>query len=93
MLVREYHMAIEQLINRLGQQFGERLPSQLKAAQHELEDHLKVILRDALSRMELLTRDEFDVQQTLLAKTRAKVDLLEQQLRSLEAQLNTQLPR
>lgn len=83
-------MAIEQLINRLGQQFGERLPIQLKTAQHELEDHLKVILRDALSRMELLTRDEFDVQQMLLAKTRAKVELLEQQLRSLEAQLNSQ---
>ena len=86
-------MAIEQLINRLGQQFGERLPVQLKTARHELEDHLKVILRDALSRMELLTRDEFDVQQTLLAKTRAKVDQLEQQLRSLEAQLNAHAPR
>ncbi|MES2909416.1 MAG: accessory factor UbiK family protein [Pseudomonadota bacterium] len=86
-------MAIEQLINRLGQQFGEHLPVQLKAARHELEDHLKIILRDALSRMELLTRDEFDIQQTLLAKTRAKVDQLEQQLRSLEAQLNEHTPR
>ena len=83
-------MAIEQLINRLGKQFGDRLPSQLTTARHELEDHLKVILRDALSRMDLLTRDEFDIQQTLLAKTRAKVDQLEQQLRSLEAQLNAQ---
>ncbi len=86
-------MAIEQLINRLGQQFGEHLPAQLKTARHELEDHLKVILRDALSRMELLTRDEFDVQQTLLAKTRAKVDQLEQQLRNLEAQLNANSAR
>lgn len=86
-------MAIEQLINRLGQQFGERLPSSLTTARHELEDHLKVILRDALSRMDLLTRDEFDVQQTLLAKTRAKVDALEKQLRQLEAQLNSQASR
>jgi len=86
-------MAIEQLINRLGQQFGDRLPGSLKTARHELEDHLKVILRDALSRMDLLTRDEFDVQQTLLSKTRAKVDALEQQLRSLEAELNTKASR
>ena len=67
-------MAIEQLINRLGQQFSDRLPSSLSSARHELEDHLKVILRDALSRMDLLTRDEFDIKQTLLAKTRAMVD-------------------
>lgn len=81
-------MAIEQLINRLGQQFSDRLPSSLSGTRQELEDHMKVILRDALSRMDLLTRDEFDVQQTLLAKTRAKVDRLEQQLRALESQLN-----
>jgi BMFP domain-containing protein YqiC len=37
--------------------------------------------------MDLLTRDEFDVQQTLLARTRSKVDALEAQLRELEAQL------
>lgn len=86
-------MGIEQLINRLGQQFSDRLPSSLSSARHELEDHLKVILRDALSRMDLLTRDEFDIQQTLLAKTRAKVDQLEQQLRTLEAQLNSASPR
>lgn len=86
-------MAIEQLINRLGQQFSDRLPSSLSSARHELEDHLKIILRDALSRMDLLTRDEFDIQQTLLAKTRAKVDQLEQQLRTLEAQLNSASPR
>ena len=76
-------MAHETLINRLGQQFGERLPSSLQTARSELEG----LLRDALSRMDLLTRDEFDVQQTLLARTRSKVDALESQLRDLEAQL------
>ncbi|MEO6698393.1 MAG: accessory factor UbiK family protein [Paraperlucidibaca sp.] len=80
-------MAHETLINRLGQQFGERLPSSLQTARNELESTLKGLLRDALSRMDLLTRDEFDVQQTLLARTRSKVDALEAQLRTLEAQL------
>lgn len=80
-------MAHESLINRLGQQFGERLPNSLQTARSELEATLKGILQDALSRMDLLTRDEFDVQQTLLARTRSKVDSLETQLRSLEAQL------
>lgn len=83
-------MAIEQLINRLGQQFGDRLPEQVRAIRGELEDNLKMLLRDALSRMDLLTRDEFDIQQQLLAKTRSKVDSLEQQIKALEVQLTAQ---
>lgn len=79
-------MAIEHVVNRLGQQFGERLPAPLRGMREELEGTVKSLLRDALSRMDLLTRDEFDIQQTLLARTRARVDDLEQQLRQLEQQ-------
>lgn len=80
-------MAIEHVVNRLGQQFGERLPAPLRGMREELEGTVKSLLRDALSRMDLLTRDEFDIQQTLLARTRARVDDLEQQMRQLEQQL------
>lgn len=80
-------MAIEQLVNRLGQQFGELLPANLRGVRGELENNLKMLLRDALARMELLTRDEFDIQQNLLARTRSKVEALEQQIKALEAQL------
>lgn len=82
-------MAIEQLVNRLGQQFGERLPASVHTMRAELEENLKMLLRDALSRLDLLTRDEFDIQQHLLARTRSKVEALEAQIRSLEAQLTT----
>ena len=80
-------MAIETLINRLGQQFGARLPASVHTARHELEDTLKSLLREGLSRMDLLTRDEFDIQQTLLARTRSKVDALEARIRELEGAL------
>ena len=80
-------MALETLINRLGQQFGERLPASVHTVRHELEDTLRALLREGLSRMDLLTRDEFDIQQTLLARTRSKVDALETRIRELEAQL------
>ena len=83
----EKDMAIEPLINRLGQQFGELLPANLRGVRNELEDNLKIVLRDALARLDLLTRDEFDIQQTLLARTRSKVETLEQQVKALEAQL------
>jgi len=80
-------MAIEQLVNRLGQQFGELLPANLRGVRSELEGNLKMLLRDAMSRMELLTRDEFDIQQELLSRTRGRVEALEQQIKALEAQL------
>lgn len=80
-------MAIDPLINRLGQQFGELLPANLRGVRNELEDNLKIVLRDALARLDLLTRDEFDIQQTLLSRTRGKVEALEQQVKALEAQL------
>lgn len=80
-------MAIDPLINRLGQQFGELLPANLRGVRNELEDNLKIVLRDALARLDLLTRDEFDIQQTLLSRTRDKVEALEQQVKVLEAQL------
>lgn len=80
-------MALEPLIHRLGQQFGERLPQQATALRHELENTLTQLLREGLSRLDLLTRDEFDLQQQILQRTRQKIEALEAQVRQLEQQL------
>lgn len=80
-------MAHDHFINRLSQQFGDRLPSSLLSTRAELEDTLRSLLRDALSRMDLLTRDELDLQQALLARTRSKVDALEKVVEGLEARI------
>lgn len=80
-------MALETLINRLGEQFGDHLPASVRAMRGELEDTLKLLLREGLGRMDLLTRDEFDIQQRLLARTRSKVEDLEARVRLLEARV------
>ena len=80
-------MAIETLINRLGEQFGDHLPASVHAMRGELEETLKLLLREGLGRMDLLTRDEFDIQQRLLARTRSKVEDLEARVRLLEARV------
>lgn len=82
-------MAIEHLVNRLGEQFGNHLPASVQAVRGELEDTLKLLLREALGRMDLLTRDEFDVQQRLLGRTRQRVTELEAQVAALEARVTT----
>ena len=43
------------------------------------------MLNQGFSRLDLVTREEFDVQAQVLAKTRAKVDMLEARLAELEA--------
>jgi BMFP domain-containing protein YqiC len=51
----------------------------------DLEKNVKAMLSQGFSRLDLVSREEFDVQTQVLAKTRAKVDALEARLAELEA--------
>ncbi len=53
----------------------------------EVRDKMRAVLRAALDRMELVTREEFEVQQAVLAKTRQKLEDLEQTVAELEKKL------
>lgn len=54
----------------------------------DVEKNAKAMMSGALAKMDLVTREEFDVQQQILVKTRIKVSELEARLAALEAQLN-----
>lgn len=60
------------------------LPGNIKQVQQDLESNIKALLQSSLSKMNLVTREEFDVQSALLARTREKLDQLEKQLAELE---------
>jgi BMFP domain-containing protein YqiC len=66
------------LQSKIGQVF-ENSPAK------DLEKNVKAMLNQGFSRLDLVTREEFDVQAQVLAKTRAKVDMLEARLAELEA--------
>ena len=51
----------------------------------DLERNLRVMLQSAFARLELVTREEFDVQREVLARARAKLQELEAKLAELEA--------
>jgi BMFP domain-containing protein YqiC len=53
----------------------------------DLEKNVKAMLTQGFSRLDLVTREEFDVQAQVLAKTRAKLEALEARVAELEAQL------
>lgn len=50
----------------------------------DLEKNLRAVLTGAFSRLDLVTREEFDVQREVLARTRAKLTELEAKLDALE---------
>ena len=54
----------------------------------DIEKNIRVLLSGAFTRLDLVTRDEFDVQQEVLQRTREKLILLEARVSELEARLN-----
>jgi len=77
-------MALDHIVNRLSEQLAQILPPGVRQLRGDIEENIKVVLREALARMELVTREEFDVQAALLARTRSRVEALESELKALE---------
>ncbi len=54
----------------------------------DIERNVKSMVSQTFARLDLVTRDEFDIQADLLTRTRARADALEAQVRALEARLD-----
>ena len=54
----------------------------------DIEKNVKSMMSQGFSKLDLVTREEFDVQSQVLAKTRSKLEALEQRVAELEARLN-----
>ncbi|MEH6444934.1 MAG: accessory factor UbiK family protein [Oceanospirillaceae bacterium] len=78
----------EKFIEGLSQQFSTLVNNLPKGSTLPGQDQLKSLLQNALSKLDLVTRDEFDAQAAVLGRTREKVEALEQRFALLEAQLN-----
>lgn len=66
---------------------GASLPPGIKDAQQDLEKHVQAAVTRMLNKLDLVTREEFDVQHAVLARTREKLEAMEQRVAALEAQL------
>ena len=69
------------------QQFTRLLPEDVQQARADIQKNMKAALSATLARMDLVTREEFDVQTALLARTRALLEEMETRLTRLEAEL------
>jgi len=74
-------------IDELAKRLHELVPPGLREAQADLQQHFKATLQAGLSKLDLVTREEFDVQRAVLLRTREKLELLERMVLLVEARL------
>ncbi len=70
-------------IEELAGKFSQSIPPSAKAFQQDIENNFKQALQSLISRMDLVTREEFDVQKKVLARTRDKIDALEKTIHQM----------
>ena len=72
------------LIDELSQRLGALLPSSVGEAREDLQKNFRAALQAGLSKLDLVTREEFEVQRAVLKRTREKLDALEAKLAEIE---------
>ena len=72
-------------IDDLARRLSELVPPGLRESGEELQASFRAVLRSGLARLDLVTREEFEVQRAVLLRTREKLEALEGTVAELEA--------
>jgi len=78
-------LAPKAFLDALTDQASRLLGGDALPPRQEFESQFRTLLNGAFARLDLVSREEFDTQMAVLARTRAKVDALETRLAELEA--------
>ncbi len=74
-------------IEDIARALFERLPETARTMRRDIESNFRAVLQSSLGRLDLTTRDEFDVQTKVLERTRARLEQLEVRVAALEKHL------
>ena len=72
-------------LDDLARRLSALVPSGLREGRDELQQNFKAVLQSGLARLDLVTREEFEVQRAVLLRTREKLEQLERTVAALEA--------
>jgi BMFP domain-containing protein YqiC len=78
------------ILDDLARKLTDSVPVDVRALQQDLEKNFHATLQAAFNKLDLVTREEFEVQAALLARTRTKLDALEKEVAELEQQQQQQ---
>lgn len=71
-------------LDDMARKFASNLPPGLREFQQEMERNFRTTMQSTFNRLDLVTREEFDAQAKVLARTRAQLEALEERVAALE---------
>ncbi|MBN7821701.1 ubiquinone biosynthesis accessory factor UbiK [Bowmanella yangjiangensis] len=77
-------------IEEIAKQISDAIPPGVKSMAEGAEAKVKQVLQSQLSKLDFVSREEFDVQTQVLVRTREKLTAMEERLAELEKQLRGQ---
>ena len=81
-------MALDpKVLDDLAKKLAEAVPAGLRDLKADAERNFRAVLQSAFAKLELVTREEFDVQSAVLARTRERLEELAARLKELETAL------
>ena len=75
------------ILDDLSKRLGEALPDGLRVVREDIDKNVRAVVQGTLAKLDLVTREEFDVQVAVLARSRALLDALAERVAELEKQL------
>jgi len=75
-------------IDDIATRLTDALPPGLNTFKEDMEKNFKAILQSVLGKMDLVTREEFEVQKGVLAKTRSRLEDLEKRVFEMENKIS-----
>jgi ubiquinone biosynthesis accessory factor UbiK len=90
--IAEIHMSFMNSsgLDDLARRLADSVPESVRAFGRDLEGNFKAVLQAQLSKLDLVSRQEFDVQAAILARTQAKLEAMEARLKEIEAKFSPQ---
>jgi BMFP domain-containing protein YqiC len=75
-------------IDDIASRLSDAIPPGLSTFKDDMEKNFRAILQSVLGKMELVTREEFEVQKGVLAKTRSRLEALEKRVTEMEKNIS-----
>jgi len=77
----------EKTLQDLARKLADAVPEGLESVRSDLEKSFRSVLQTGIDKLDLVTREEFEVQQAVLKRTREKLETLEERLKDYEENL------